>query len=218
MPAATSAPNAITRMASVIGSEKRPAFSRSSAKAVLIPSTTLASPNSPMKSSGCACCASSTRGEHGLDLVDGLVLVAADLELDERGVPVLRDLALTAGIERRAEVLHRRHLRDARRRRPRSRPRRRDRSCAASSLWIRTLSPAGCLKPASRILSARPDSPGPAVLGSMVLVPTAPPIAKAAMTRPSQPKVAVFQWLALQRPIRAARLRLVCVRDTAFSP
>ena len=78
----------------------------------------------------------------------------------------------------------------------------------SESLWTRTLSPAGCLKPASRILSMRPDSPGPAVFGSMVLVPTAPPIANAPTTSASQPKVAVFQWSALQRPIRAARLCL----------
>ena len=44
--------------------------------------------------------------EDGVDLVDGVVLVAADLERDECGAPVLGDLALTAGIERRADVLH----------------------------------------------------------------------------------------------------------------
>jgi hypothetical protein len=60
-------------------------------------------------------------------------------------------------------------------------------------LWIRTFSPAGCLKPAFRILSARPDSPGPAVLGSMFFTPTMPPRAKATTTKPSQPNVAVFQ-------------------------
>ena len=52
----------------------------------------------------------------------------------------------------------------------------------------------------------RPDSPGPAVFGSMVFVPTALPRAKATRTNAIQPNVAVFQWLALQRPIRAARL------------
>ena len=52
----------------------------------------------------------------------------------------------------------------------------------------------------------RPDSPGPAMFGSIVLVPTMPPSAKATTTKASQPKVAFFQWAALQRPIRAARL------------
>ena len=60
-------------------------------------------------------------------------------------------------------------------------------------LWMRTVSPAGCLKPASRILSARPDSPGPAVESSMSFVPTMPPSTKATTTKASQPNVAVFQ-------------------------
>ena len=77
--------------------------------------------------------------------------------------------------------------------------------------WIRTLSPAGCLKPASRILSIRPDSPGPLAFGSICFVPTWPPMPKATTTSASQPKVAVFQWEALQRPMRAARLRFWCV-------
>src|SRR6185312_11285002 len=39
-------------------------------------------------------------------------------------------------------------------------------------------------------------------------MPTAPPIAKAATTNASQPKIAVFRCFALQRPIRAAMLVL----------
>ena len=73
-------------------------------------------------------------------------------------------------------------------------------------LWTRTLSSAGFLKPASRILSIRPDSPGPGLFGSIDFVPARPPSPKATITNASQPKVAVFQWSALQRPIRAARL------------
>ena len=79
---------------------------------------------------------------------------------------------------------------------------------------MRTLSPAGRLKPASRILSIRPDSRGPAVFGSIDFVPAAPR-AKATTTNASQPNVAVFQWSALQRPIRAARL-WVFVPDMNF--
>src|SRR5690242_628338 len=37
-------------------------------------------------------------------------------------------------------------------------------------------------------------------------MPARPPSPKATITNASQPKVAVFQWSALQRPIRAARL------------
>src|SRR5262249_949529 len=73
-------------------------------------------------------------------------------------------------------------------------------------LWIRTFSAAGLLKPASRILSTRPDSPGPVVEASISFEPAMPPSAKATTTKASQPKVAVFQWPALQRPMRAARL------------
>src|SRR5262245_39883364 len=40
----------------------------------------------------------------------------------------------------------------------------------------------------------------------MFFWPTASPIATDAITKASQPKTAVFQWLALQRPIRAAML------------
>ena len=88
-------------------------------------------------------------------------------------------------------------------------------------LWMNRLSAARGLKPASRIRSIRPDSPGPDVFGLGFFVPIMPPMPKATTTRSSQPKVAVFQWFALQRPMRAARLRvclLLVVRDIAFSP
>ncbi len=45
--------------------------------------------------------------EDGADLVGRVVGVASDLELDEGGVPVLRDLAGVSGCERRADVLNR---------------------------------------------------------------------------------------------------------------
>ena len=44
------------------------------------------------------------------------------------------------------------------------------------------------------------------LFGSTFFVPTALPTANAATTSASQPKTAVFQWPALQRPMRAARL------------
>ena len=46
----------------------------------------------------------------------------------------------------------------------------------------------------------------PVLFGSSCLVPTALPIRNATAMNASQPKIAVFLWLALQRPIRAARL------------
>ncbi len=64
----------------------------------------------------------------------------------------------------------------------------------------------------------RPDSPGPAAFGSIVFVPAMPPSAKATRTNASQPKVAVFQWSALQRPIRAARFRVLAMEVMASRP
>ena len=52
----------------------------------------------------------------------------------------------------------------------------------------------------------RPDSPGPGSFASMLFVPAIAPRAKTTMTNASQPNVAVFQWSALHRPMRAARL------------
>ena len=151
------------------------------------------------------------RVEDRLDLVDCLVLVAADLEVDERGVSVLGDRAAP-------DVLHGRQLRDARRhvvdrcgegrrRRPR-----------AERLWIRTLSSRGLLEAgvedlvhAARLARARR-------VGSMFFMPTRPPSPKATTTKASQPKVAVFQWAALQRPMRAARLEWCGLLDMLVAP
>src|SRR5204863_8708495 len=83
----------------------------------------------------------------------------------------------------------------------------------AERLWISTLSLAGNLNPASRILPIRPDSPGPALVGSACFVPTWLPTANASTTSASQPKVAVFQCAALQRPTRAATLEFCLARD-----
>jgi hypothetical protein len=53
---------------------------------------------------------------------------------------------------------------------------------------------------------------------SIDFMPTMPPIPKATTTKASQPNVAVFQWVALQRPMRDAMLRLVwVVRDMTSS-
>ena len=66
------------------------------------------------------------------------------------------------------------------------------------------------------ILSACRASPTLVSLVSRYFVPTALPITKDATTNASQPKTAVFQWLALQRPMRAAKL-FECFRgDTVW--
>ena len=76
-------------------------------------------------------------------------------------------------------------------------------------LCTSTISPIAsvCGKPASRRMwSPRWASPTFVSCWSMFFVPMFVPRTTAAMTNASQPKTAVFQWLALQRPMRAARL------------
>ena len=65
MPAAISAPKATTRMTSVTGRDRTPAFPRSSSNAVSTALAALAYPNSPMKSCGCASCAAATWARTG---------------------------------------------------------------------------------------------------------------------------------------------------------
>ena len=84
-------------------------------------------------------------------------------------------------------------------------------------LWIRTESPWGCLNPSASTALTWPDSPAPDLIGSSVFVPSALPIMNAATTNASQPKIAVFLWPALQRPIRAARLLERFVSPTVAS-
>ena len=59
--------------------------------------------------------------------------------------------------------------------------------------------------PRSMICSARRESPASASAGSRVLVPITLPSARATNTKASHPKIAIFRWAALQRPMRAAR-------------
>ena len=75
-------------------------------------------------------------------------------------------------------------------------------------LWTSTISVCGsaCEAGLLRIWSARWAWPTFASCWSICFVPTRLPTASAATTNASQPKTAVFQWLALQRPMRAAML------------
>jgi hypothetical protein len=77
--------------------------------------------------------------------------------------------------------------------------------------WMKTISPCSSSfvgKPASTIRSAVLASPTLLSPSSKNVVFTMPLAlsAKAMKTNASQPKVAVFQWLALHRPMRAAML------------
>src|SRR3954463_1899940 len=83
-------------------------------------------------------------------------------------------------------------------------------SWASSFLfWTKTISPISSTltsNPSLMILSALAASPTFESEVSRYLVPIAVPIANDATTNASQPNTAVFQWFALQRPIRAAKL------------
>ena len=105
-PAATSAPKATTRMTSVTGSDSTSARWKSSSKRSEMPLSTVASPKASMRTAG-FCLADG--GDGGLDLRDlrvgrGAVVVLGQLVADERGSPVLGDLALVALRERRGDV------------------------------------------------------------------------------------------------------------------
>ena len=82
------------------GSESIPAFPRSWPYAPLDGLLSARETELADVKPGWARCAAATPSSDRLDLVHGLVPVAADVEVDERGVPVLRDRAAV-------DVLHR---------------------------------------------------------------------------------------------------------------
>ena len=105
MPAATSAPKATTRMISVRGTENSPALFRSSKKPAWTSFPVLVAER-PDVEVGIRLLHLVDAVDDGIDDVRGVVRIPAELEPDERGMPVGRDLALVAGVERRL------HLRD----------------------------------------------------------------------------------------------------------
>src|SRR6476469_6043935 len=73
---------------------------------------------------------------------------------------------------------------------------------------MRTASPAGCLKSSYRILSIRPDSPGPEVSNTICFIGETMLTANRAIESASQPKIAFLRLWALQRAMRAAMFDL----------
>ena len=172
---------------------EEPAFARSSAYAVSTALTALASPNSPMKKLGWARCSGGDAGRgRGRSCRPpcpcrrGSGTRRGPRARPSRSGRRCRERAASGRSGRRATFETRATTSSIAALKAGS-------LASSEGLWIRTLSPAGCLKPASRILSMRPDSPGPVVFGSMLFVPTMPPSAKATTTKTSQPNVAVFQ-------------------------
>ena len=69
IPAATKAPKAATRIASVIGTDSSSAFLKSSENICEIASSALASPNCSIRSPGCARCAAAVAASSGFTSV-----------------------------------------------------------------------------------------------------------------------------------------------------
>ena len=99
MPAATSAPKATTRMMSVRGTENSPARFRSSKNPAWTSLPVLVAER-PDVEVGIRLLHLVDAVDDGIDDVRGVVRIAAELEPDERGMPVGRNLALVAGFER----------------------------------------------------------------------------------------------------------------------
>ena len=111
-PAATSAPNANSRITSVTGSDEYSARWKSLFSVSLSSWFALAKPNSATVKRVVAVLHAGDGVEHRLHPLVGRLLVALHLELDEHRVAVVGDLARVAGRERRAHVLDLRPRRD----------------------------------------------------------------------------------------------------------
>ncbi len=204
MPAATSAPKTTMRMMSVTGMDSSPAFLRSSRKAASISFSPL-TPKEPMNTSGLAAFASPTAAMTGSIFVrasSGSPVISKSMSAACPAWPtwpafsgssgdwtsVTTSTAETLVITSSTAAVNAGSL------------------TVSVSLWMSTLSPAGCTNSSWRSLSIRPDSPTPEVACSILVVPLTMPRAKATTTKPSQPKIAVLRCCALHRPIRPARL------------
>ena len=192
MPAATRLPKTTTRMISVTGSESMPAFARSSRKAPSICLSVLASPNSPTKYPGFARWMSAIASTTGL-IFDGASIASPLISKSTSAARPFGEIwaSLPVSVGERtfstkpnAETFATTSATTAL-----------NAGSFASTvwLWISTVSPAGCWKPASRIRSARPDSPTPDVLLSILVAPIMLPTTNATTTNPSHPKIAVFR-------------------------
>src|SRR5436190_5564422 len=215
-PAATSAPNATIRMATVSGSEV------SSARCMSLPKRSSswcaadAWPNSSMIRLGFPACARSTAARIGA--IRSLAFSALPLTSNwtsaewrsrdtspARGWSIGETMLVTsASPESVCTTLATAAVK----------------VCSPNETvcdWTSTLSRAGILKlPWSWICSARLDSPFANAHDFICFAPTKPPTATARTAKAIQPNAAVFQCDALQRPARPARF--VVVSMTASLP
>jgi hypothetical protein len=146
--------------------------------------------------------------ERGLDALLDLLVRAGDLEVDGGRAAVLGQLALVARGERGGDVLDVRQALEpgddvAHGGRERRVARADGPAALDQDLLADLVGKAGVRDgPVGHLGGAVPASSG-----SRVRIPTDPPRTVASRTKASQPKMAFLRWVALQRPIRAARLR-----------
>ena len=196
-------------MSIVIGSDSVSAFLKSSLKALSSALLALASPNWPTTTPGCSAFTRSTAATTGSIAFDVWASSPRTSNVTSAERPSLRDLVgVAVGVGRR-------DLGDARLAAARRRPRRRRRGgppgrgrCrpgAPGRGRSRRRSSGSGPRTASR---PRPESPT-RVSWLELFIPTSWPATTQATTKPSQPRIAVLRWRALQRPARAAKVRLV---------
>ena len=194
-PAATSVPNVIVRMISVIGSESSPAFLRSSVMTPLIALLALASPSCSMSSVGCAAWAAATAARvastRSAASVESPAISkstrAAWPSADTALSPVSGDLTFsTYGTFGRRSVTSATAAWNA------------GSLTVSSSLWMNTDSLIGRRPERSSATSARWDSPENWSTSEMFVVPIALPAMKTTTTKASQPQNAFLRCRPLQ--------------------
>ena len=211
MPAATSAPKAITRMISVIGTEVTSALAKSFENAFSSDLLALAEPNSSIRRFGCRCAALATAVSIGPMRCLALSESPATEKVTRADRPSLEICPwlrgssgdLTSDTVRKPDTA------------PMTSPTA-DLICGLDGfsdpdrVWIRMFSSPFLGKLSLTICWAERDCPVPWSSSLRLFVPTAPPMARESTTSASHPKIAVLRCVELQRPARAARF-LDCI-------
>src|SRR4051812_1393957 len=207
-PAATSAPKAMTRMSSVIGSERVSAFLKSSSRALLSALFALASPNCSMRNPGWRRWAAATAVRIAPTRFSALSwsprrskftsALRRSREIwpsspTRSGSLTLRTVAKRLTVPTTSSIA-------ARKRGERTVSEPRARMCTFSLAFSKNPALAS-------IRSAVRDSPTPWFSGLSVFRPNAPARKIDARTAPSHPKIAILRCWALQRAARAVRFR-----------
>jgi hypothetical protein len=171
MPAATRAPKATIRIASVSGIERNPARCRSFVKLSLNSFSELASPNCSTTNAGCAACAFSTVSIIGCTLSrasSGSPATWKSISAERPSAETRFTFSSFSG-ERTAVTSF---VASSRRTTSATVSLNGASLAVSDDDWTSTRSPAGCSHSSSRIPAMRPDSPAPASAGSSSFMPT----------------------------------------------